>query len=136
MTTEEAENLIIAHAKPVDLPDGHSFLGNLRPYQGKLYESNFLEIIGAIGILAPHYQSSANVSREVIGALWDICWLGRCWAIHPKGMLQSNRLISKADTDILEDWIDRISEAVAYLLGGGNVDDVMNGYIPIADRKD
>ena len=135
MTPEEAEQTIIRHAEPVDPPGGRSFLGNLRPYQGVLYESNFFEVIEAIRTLAPICQEADKVNRKVIAALWDICWLGRCWGIHPDGMLQRNRLVTAEDTEILGDWMDRLSEAVSYMLNGGNVDDAMIAYTPLAQRR-
>ncbi|MEI7026194.1 hypothetical protein [Paenibacillus sp. y28] len=58
-----------------------------------------------------------------------VCQLGRAWAINPDGMLQRNGLLSKAQTDELETWLDMISYAVMVLLeGDGQLEEALWGY--------
>ncbi len=121
MNLNEAERSIIQHSMPSE-PNGRSFLGDLRPFPGHLYESNFLELAEAVKILAPVYVKADNVNREVMSALWAICTLGRSWGLHPDGMLQRNHLISEMDTRTLEDWIERLSLLVFTMLDGADLD--------------
>jgi hypothetical protein len=52
------------------------------------------------------------------------------WAFPPDGMLHRNDLIDGRELSRLDDWLNRISEAVSYALEGSpeSVPDAMNGY--------
>ncbi|WP_343618127.1 hypothetical protein [Flavobacterium sp.] len=45
-----------------------------------------------------------------------ITHLGRMWAVHPEGMLQSNKLISKEQVTQIDNWLMDISYAAYCLL--------------------
>jgi hypothetical protein len=133
MTEDQAIRLLQQHAgrddsDPAKFQSG--FLGQLRPYVGRLNEANFLEIMAAISVVAPRLASENTVSRELMAALWNITWLPRAWAFSPGGMLRRNRLIGGRELSRLDDWLCRIGEAVGYALEGAveNVGEVMNDY--------
>ncbi len=75
----------------------------------------------ALAVLHPHFKE-ADLDREVMNALWGMCFFARAWGVHPNGMLRRNNLISVADVDKLERWINAIGYAVAMLLGGGDAE--------------
>lgn len=141
MTENEALRLLQQHAgrddsDPVKWQSG--FVGQLRPYAGRLDEANFLEVMEAIAAVAPLLGSEASVSRELIAALWNIVWLPRMWALSPDGMLRRNGLIGGREMSQLDDWLNRISEAVGYALEGAveDVSDAMIGYSSVDPRQD
>ena len=131
MTTTEAKELLQIHS--FSHPDlkhpkmATGFLGSLRPYRGHLVEENFHEIMAALRILAPSLQQP-TVDREVVRALWSICYLGRSWGVCPGGMLQRNSLIQPEDVNRLDAWLDRISYATFFLLEGCDIEEAFHGY--------
>lgn len=130
MTTAEARELLLLHSfsyHDLEHPKrAGGFLGSLRPYHG-LKEKNFHELMEAIGVLAPQLQA-AKVDREIVSALWAICYLARLWGIEPGGMLQRNRLIAADDVDRLGKWLGVLGYTVAILLEGGDMEEAFSPY--------
>lgn len=93
------------------------FLGQLRPFKGTLNEKNYHLIMQALKVLAPELEKEL-IDRRIIACVWGICHLGKMWAIHPEGMLQSNHLISQKQTSQIDDWLSDISYAAFSLLDG------------------
>jgi hypothetical protein len=126
MNHQEAKKLLLHHSfqhEDVEHPKSvGGFLGMLRPYQGKLIEENFVEIQEIIKIYAEDFQNNSEIDKQVISALWGICHLGKAWAVEPDGMLRSNDLISNADVERINDWINQISYAVMMLLDGSDIE--------------
>jgi hypothetical protein len=122
MTPDEAKRLLRIHSgrdadsDPAKWETG--FLGQLRPYRGSLNEDNFHEVMTAIRVLAPDIAGSASVGRELMADLWSLIWFPRMWAFPPHGMLRRNDLIDGRTLSVLDDWLNRISEAVSYSLEG------------------
>ena len=122
MTPDEARRLLRIHAgrdadsDPAKWETG--FVGQLRPYRGSLNEANFREVMAAIRVLAPKIAESEFVDRELIADLWSLIWFPRMWAFPPDGMLRRNDLIDGQALSVLDDWLNRIAEAVSYALEG------------------
>src|SRR5262245_12291396 len=121
MTEGDARNCLFFHAFRHKAPDGRldesGFLGMLRPYRG-LREENFHEVMAALAVLGPKWSTETTVDRELIASLWAMCLLARTWGVEPCGMLRRNHLISDADVQRLEEWINIISWAVFFLIDG------------------
>ena len=121
MNPAEAKEVLLFHSfahEDIDHPKmGGGFLGSLRPFDGRLKEENFHEVMEALRILAPALEQP-SVDREIVSSIWHICHLGRMWGVHPGGMLRRNGLISAEESARLERWIDCISYATMMLLGG------------------
>lgn len=130
MTAAEARELLLLHSfsyHDLDHPKMvGGFLGSLRPYQG-LNEKNFHELMEAIGVLAPQLQAE-KVDREIVSALWAICFLARLWGLEPDGMLQRNGLIAPEDIKRLSDWLEILGYAVMILLEGVDVEEAFSPY--------
>src|SRR5205085_3718735 len=103
------------------------FLGSLRPFQG-LNEDNFHEVMEALRTLAPELIAGNVVEREIMSALWDICWQASLIGLHSTGALQRNHIISSEEIDKLEDWVFDISYAVSILLSAGDVNEAFANY--------
>ena len=118
---EEAKCLILHHTASTDdaldesTPCG--FLQMLRPFGG-LREDVYQDLYRAIQAIAPELRTAKHIERELVDALWAICWFGRYWGLHPDGMLRRNNLISGEDQETLQAWLDQISSTVAWLLMG------------------
>ena len=91
MTVEEARELILLHGyshPDLDHPKLETgFLGSLRPYQG-LNEENFREVKEAIRVLAPEIQAREVVDKQIVSALWAICFCALAWGVYPEGLLE------------------------------------------------
>src|SRR4029077_7275682 len=72
----------------------------------------------AICVLAPEIAASETIDRELMADLWALIWFPRMWAFPPGGMLRRNDLIDGRELSQLDDWLNRISEAVSYALEG------------------
>ena len=123
MTTEQAKELLSFHSgrhEDIDNPkwkDG--FLGSLRPYQGKLIEDNFHEVISCLRILSEGLCQE-KVEQNVVSDIMGIIHLGRAWGIYENGMLKRNKLISEKDSRLLESWIEIISYTFMMILDTGD----------------
>lgn len=130
MDKKEAKELLLHHSfqhEDYTHPKSvNGFLGMLRPYQGKLIQENYEEVMQIIRTYAEDLQNNSEIDKQVISALWGICHLGRAWAIEPEGMLRSNNLISESDIELMEKWLNQISYAVMMLLDGSDSDTAFN----------
>lgn len=95
------------------------FLQSLRPYSGRLNQDAMERVLECVDAVADHLRTSPTLDRSVINSLWGIVTYTHAWALHPDGMLQSNNLITKADSAVLSNWIDDISRRVALMLDSG-----------------
>jgi hypothetical protein len=71
---------------------------------------------------------TGRVDSQVLGALWCICYLSKVWGLDPDGMLQSNGLINREDTEMLSSWINSIGYAVMILLDSDNMSEAFADY--------
>lgn len=105
----------------------NGFLGMPRPFQGKLFEENFHELMNIIKVLKEHFNKD-NIDKDIISNFWSICHLSRAWGIEQNGMLRRNNLISDAQIELLADWIDCISYTIMNLLDGIPYDEASETY--------
>ena len=133
MTQAEAKNLLLHHAfshEDYEHPKSQrGFLGMLRPFNGTLPEANYHEIMAALNALAEALEQPA-LDREVMAALWGICHLARAWGLEPEGMLRRNNLISAAQIEQLDAWVESISNATCCLLDGSGRGEAFADYQP------
>jgi len=122
MTKEEAKKLLKYHGfthEDVNHPKMEKgFLGMLRPFAGDLIEENYHEVMEAIKALSDDLRDNEKVDREVISAIWGICYYTRAWAIESESALQRNNLIKKDQVEKLKNWIDVISYTTKMILDG------------------
>jgi hypothetical protein len=129
-----AKEVLLYHVNPHDDTDSpRGFLGSLRSYRG-LQERNLHEVIAAVAALAPHFQEAA-LDREIVTALWQVCFFARYWGLRPDSMLQRNHLISEEDTRRLAEWVDAIEEAVVSLLSGFELHSSLDRYRQVTGRE-
>lgn len=125
MDYEAAVNVILMHSSgrddvPVNealYPEG--FLRCLRPFSS-LREENFLQVMDALIALHPHLDGKREWEVRLVAGLWDLVITARNWGLDPGGMLQRNRLLTVADTELLRLWVCCIEIAVARLMRGGD----------------
>jgi hypothetical protein len=123
MDYNKAKQILLMHGsgtydvagKPLLFEDG--FLGSLRPYRG-LLEKNFHLVMEALFVVGETIHASAQVDRDLVQSLWTMCTRAYSWGVHPEGMLQRNKLITRTDAQRLERWIGIIEETVLGLLRG------------------
>ncbi|MFB9078061.1 hypothetical protein ACFFLS_18960 [Flavobacterium procerum] len=131
MTKEEAvEELMYqsgAHENVQSKRWENGFLGQLRPFRGELREENYHLVMQALKRLAPEMEKDF-VDKRIISSIMAITHLGRMWAIHPEGMLQSNKLITKEQTEQIDDWLTDISYAAFCLLDGAGAEEAFWNY--------
>lgn len=118
MNKEEAKKLLSYHSGTND--DIHNpkweygFLGSLRPFRGKLYEENFIEVMECMKVLKEEF-SAPMIDRKMVSDIVGITFFARVWAA-PEGMLGRNHLLTSEQTGKLLLWIDIIEECLTYLL--------------------
>lgn len=120
ISLEDARTLLAAHSfahDDINHPTMETgFLGSLRPYRGRPNHEAFHEVMACLKAIGPSLSSADLVDRRVVSNVWGICHFARDWAIHPDGMLRRNGLISEADVETVECWINCISYATVILL--------------------
>lgn len=123
MNYEMANLLLLEHGSGWQDGEGEihfkrdGFLGMLRPYQG-LIESNFHRVLEAIYVVGERVCQESQMDRELAGTLFHLCTTARSWGLRSGGMLQRNKLITAADTDLLENWIDTFETTISMILAG------------------
>jgi internalin A len=131
MNIEDAQLLLKCHAFTHDRIEHwkmeNGFLGSLRPFRGELLEGNLHEVMAALRALSDELGRD-QVNRELISSLWGLYHLARAWALEPEGMLRSNGLLSKAQIEMMETWLNLISYAVMILLENGGEEEAFHGY--------
>jgi len=105
----------------------NGFLSQLRPFRGELREENYHLIMKSLQVLAPELEKNF-IDKRIISAIITICHLGRMWAIYPDGMLQSDNLISKEQTEQIDNWLIDISYAAFCLLDGAGAEEAFWNY--------
>ena len=113
------------------------FIGSLRPWQG-LREENFRQVLEALDVLSEELLNAPLLDRDIVSALWGICYLGRSWGVEPGASLRRHHIISDADVQTLAAWIDTIETRVLFLLDGSeghNSAGGLNYRVPRADPK-
>ena len=90
----------------------NGFMGHLRPFDGKLNDNLFHDLMACIKSIGPILSKSENVNRDIVRNFFTIIQFARAWAVYPDGMLRSNNLISNSDVEKMEYWLDCIGYAV------------------------
>ena len=70
----------------------NGFLGSLRPFQGKIYEENFKEIIECLKTLEIEIKKE-NIDKNIVSDIISIIHLTRVW-VSEKGILGENNLLT------------------------------------------
>ena len=82
MTKEEAYTLLSFHScRNNDIENEkweNGFLGSLRPFQGKLYECNFIEIMECLKVLADDFMKP-TIKQTLLSDVYSIIHLGKRW---------------------------------------------------------
>lgn len=119
MNSDQAKILLSFHSQRNESIEDprweNSFLGSLRPYQGKLIESHFHEVMSCIQTLSSELTNNF-IEKEVVSDIIGIIHFARAWGIHEDGMLKRNNLISESDSTKLETWIEIISYTFIMIL--------------------
>ena len=77
----------------------NGFLGSLRPFQGKIYEENFKEIIECLKTLKIEIKKE-NIDKNIVSDIISIIHLTRIW-VSEKGILGENNLLTNEQTKYL-----------------------------------
>ena len=122
MDYEEAIHQLRLHTGFIDgarsqfhLEDG--FLTCLRPYTG-LQEKNFHAVMAALLAVGKRIHREPTIEREIVEAVWWMCYHARSWGVEPDGVLRRNELITPADATRLARWVDIIEQTMLWLLVG------------------
>lgn len=118
MNIEEAKELLSYHSgtnEDVDNPKWQNgFLGSLRPFRGELHEENFIEVMECLKVLKDEI-SAPMIDRKIISDIVGMTYFSRTWA-SSGGMLGSNHLLTREQTETLLLWSDLIEECLMWLL--------------------
>lgn len=118
MTKEDALVILSYHSgRNEDLDNKrwiNGFLGSLRPFQGKLHEQNFVEVMECLRTLSPDFVAG-TISGQAIGDVFTIIYLGRRWTEEGSALDESN-LINSEQQFKMDLWLDILEDALFYLL--------------------
>ena len=110
----------------------NGFLGSLRPFQGKIYEENFKEIIECLKTLKIEIKKE-NIDKNIVSDIISIIHLTRIW-VSEKGILGENNLLTNEQTKYLLTWVDIIESCFMYLLEGASEEAFLD-YNDYCDNK-
>lgn len=116
MDPSEAKAVLLRHLECRDEDD--TILGWLRPYRG-VEDRHLAEILGALLAAAPALNGPAEVDRELIHAIWELCRTIRAWTRGPhEPMFHGRHFIPPAEKDRLDRWTDEVESIALSLLYG------------------
>lgn len=101
----------------------NGFLGSLRPFRGKLYECNFIEIMECLKVLADDFVKPA-IDQTLISDVCSIIHLGRRW-------IDGADFVSQEQQKQIIEWVDIIQDCFYYLIGG----DVVAAFLEYEEYK-
>jgi hypothetical protein len=132
MTYKEAEWQLQLHAGVFGTQDilteaGDEFLPSLRRYSG-MHEKNIHIVMEALLVVGARIATEPQIDRDIIKAVWLMCWYARDWGVSPTGSLRRNQLISDADSSRLATWVDMIERTMLGLLRGQPPHEVVSYY--------
>ena len=110
----------------------NGFLGSLRPFQGKIYEENFKEIIECLKTLEIEIKKE-NIDKNIVSDIISIIHLTRVW-VSKKGILGENNLLTNEQTKYLLTWVDIIESCFMSLLEGAS-EEAFFDYDDYCDNK-
>ena len=112
MTKEEAYTLLSFHScRNNDIENEKSengFLGSLRPFQGKLYECNFIEIMECLKVLADDFMKP-TIKQTLLSDVYSIIHLGKRW-------IDGADFVTQEQQKQIIKWVDMIQDCFYYLL--------------------
>jgi hypothetical protein len=122
MTYDEAVLQLRLHAGtfgPQDIPTeaGDEFIPSLRRYSG-LHEKNIHIVMESLLVVGARIATERQLDRDIISAVWSMCWHAREWGVSSTGKLRRNELISDIDSSRLATWVDLIDRTMLELLRG------------------
>lgn len=88
----------------------NGFLGSLRPFQGKLYECNFIEIMECLKVLADDFMKP-TINQTLLSDVYSIIHLGRRW-------IDGADFVTQEQQKQIIEWVDMIQDCFYYLLEG------------------
>ena len=114
MTKEEAYILLSFHScRNNDIENEkweNGFLSSLRPFQGKLYECNFIEIMECLKVLADDFMKP-TINQTLLSDVYSIIHLGRRW-------IDGADFVTQEQQKQIIEWVDMIQDCFYYLLEG------------------
>ena len=112
MTKEEAYVLLSFHSCRNNGIENdkwkNGFLGSLRPFQGKLYECNFIEIMECLKVLADDFMKP-TINQTLLNDVYGIIHLGRRW-------IEGADFVTQEQQKQIMEWVDMIQDCFYYLL--------------------
>ena len=112
MTKEEAYTLLSFHScRNNDIENEkweNGFLGSLRPFQGKLYECNFIEIMECLKVLADDFMKP-TIKQTLLSDVYSIIHLGKRW-------IDGADFVTQEQQKQIIKWVDMIQDCFYYLL--------------------
>lgn len=114
MTKEEAYILLSFHSCRNNNIENekweNGFFGSLRPFQGKLYECNFIEIMECLKVLADDFMKP-TINQTLLSDVYSIIHLGRRW-------IDGADFVTQEQQKQIIEWVDMIQDCFYYLLEG------------------
>ena len=112
MTKEEAYILLSFHScRNNDIENEkwkNGFLGSLRPFQGKLYECNFIEVMECLKVLADDFMKP-TIKQTLLSDVYSIIHLGKRW-------IDGADFVTQEQQKQIIKWVDMIQDCFYYLL--------------------
>ena len=111
MNSEEAKNKLLVHSSPIANSEEwrECFLGQLKPYRGRLDDSIYNDIINCLKVVFDEVQSGEAIDLRIVAGVHGILHLGREWVSDPESGLRKSGRIPDDEVVRLERWLNNIS---------------------------
>ncbi|MBV1908471.1 MAG: hypothetical protein KUG78_04065 [Kangiellaceae bacterium] len=118
MNTDYAKDRLLIHGSALANHEdwGTCFIGQLKPYRGRLSDSVYEDIINCLLTLFDEIQKNDLIDKRISAGVHGIIRLGTAWVSDPESGLRQSGRIPAEEVIRLEQWLNNISDAYHEML--------------------
>ena len=111
MDTEQAKDRLLVHgsARAISKEWSQCFLGQLKPYRGRLDDAIYDDIVNCLKVVFDEVQSGEAIDLRIVAGVHGILHLGRAWVANPESNLRRSGRMPEEEVVRLERWLNDIS---------------------------
>jgi len=118
VNAEKAKEKLMIHGSPVaNSHDWHRcFIGQLKPYRGRLDDGVYLDIIECLKQVFEEIQQSNQIDTRIVAGVHGIVHLGRAWILDPDSGLRQSGRMPEEEVFRLAGWLENISKTFHHMV--------------------
>ncbi|VAW75344.1 hypothetical protein MNBD_GAMMA12-2792 [hydrothermal vent metagenome] len=111
MDKECAKNRLLIHGSAVaNHEEWHNcFIGQLKPYRGRLDDSVYMDIVNCLLTVIEEINTGEPIDARIVTGVHGILYIGSLWLFDSESGLRKSYRIENGEVIRLQKWINNIS---------------------------